>query len=340
MNDKELAELLNRYLAGLCTEKEKWIIDRWYADIENVSMISQEKDQVHHEHVIWDRIQLQTGPQPILKVNPKNNVFDRWYMHIAAVCACVACFILYRQHVGVENRFGGIYQSGNAQMIQVTNDGANPKRVKLDDGSSVVIYEGGRITYPSPFKKHVREVYLEGEAYFDVARNEQKPFFVYTEDISTKVLGTSFKIGPGLKDRKDIEVAVLSGKVMVQYNDVKSSETAITLTQNQKAVYKYQNKNFELGIIQTPQLIVHDRADAKVESFIFKGTPLLDVLQCIENAYGIHIELKNTHLLDCPFTADLSEEQLYTKLDIIGASVGAEYMVDGNQILFSGGRCE
>jgi transmembrane sensor len=338
MNDNELAELLKRYLAGLCTEQEEWIIEQWYADLDNMSVASPQGEKTYFAHTIWDSIQNKSNLQP-LSSNPKSTVFDRWYIYVAAACACLACLILCEQHIGLENIFR-VIDEGEVRMILQKNDAEKPMHIELEDGSRVVLNAGSRIKYPYRFKNHVREIYLDGDAYFDVKRNEQKPFHVYTEDIQTIVLGTSFSIRPGMKDQRDIEIDVISGKVMVQYMDVKNAEPAIMLTQNQKAVYKHQHKNFELGIVQIPQLIATESPLTEDDSFIFRGAPLQDVLTRIEQGYGIHIELQNTDLIDCPITADLSEQEMYTKLDIIGASVGANYTLDGNRILFSGGQCE
>jgi transmembrane sensor len=341
MKDSELAELLTRYLAGQCTEKEKWIIEQWYADLDNLSVIPPEKDEAYLAQTIWTGIQKKKSQQSVFRVDPKSKVFGYWFKYVVAACACLVCSILLWHGLrDVRKDLSRAGENTGTQMIQQRNDGELPKQIDLEDGSRIVLYRGGRINYPSPFHHQVRDIYLEGDAFFDIQRDEQKPFYVYTADILTSVLGTSFSITSCKQDRRDVEIDVISGKVKVQYKDVKNEESAITLTQNQKVVCNHQNKNFELGIISTPQLIASKSMQAEVDSFIFRGTSLLDVLKRIEKGYGIHIELENMSLMDCPVTADLTEEEMYTKLDIISASVGANYIRDGSQILFTGGQCE
>src|SRR5690606_12245336 len=109
------------------------------------------------------------------------------------------------------------------------------------------------------FKGSVREVFLEGNAFFEVASNPQKPFYVHSKHITTKVLGTSFLISidpaTGLE-----EVAVKTGKVEVSENVKEKNTTtaavnAVILTPNQKAVFESSTRNLVATIVEHPQVL-------------------------------------------------------------------------------------
>src|SRR5690606_2859673 len=114
----------------------------------------------------------------------------------------------------------GIYftiQSPHRENKMVINSvNSNEHRLlHLPDGSTVIVGVGSKLNYPSSFDSlRTREVYLEGQAYFDIRHNPQKPFIIHTGKVATTVLGTSFNIKAWPEDQ-DITVTVTRGKVRV-----------------------------------------------------------------------------------------------------------------------------
>jgi ferric-dicitrate binding protein FerR (iron transport regulator) len=107
--------------------------------------------------------------------------------------------------------------------------------VQLSDGSKVWLNAGSKLKYPDQFNGKLREVFLEGEAFFNVAKNTQVPFIVYTSDINIRVLGTEFNV-KSYPDEGIIETTLVSGAVDIESPD--KNETLFKLKPNQKAVYK------------------------------------------------------------------------------------------------------
>lgn len=87
-------------------------------------------------------------------------------------------------------------------------------KVQLEDGTVVQLNAGSRLVYPSSFDKNKREVFLEGEAFFEVAPNAGAPFFVYTSNMETEVLGTSFNIS-AYKDDTRKSIVLVTGSVQL-----------------------------------------------------------------------------------------------------------------------------
>lgn len=229
-----------------------------------------------------------------------------------------------------------------------SNPGSMPKTVALEDGSIVTLQPGSSLHYPKAFASDKREVYLEGEAFFEVAKNPRQPFLVYYNDIVTKVLGTSFTINTNSKTG-NIEVAVSTGKVQVYENEHlskdKNTGIAVIVAPNQKAIYKKRNRLFETTLVDKPQAIAtgddgdHDPASRPAYSFIFEQEKLLNVFRQIEKSYGIEIVAENAAINDCVFTGDVSTNDLYTKLKIICLTVNASYEINGTRILIKGQGC-
>jgi len=147
------------------------------------------------------------------------------------------------------------------EIISVKNMGLDTKRVVLQDGSSVWLQPGGELRYAKKFGDK-REVFLSGEAFFDVKKDAARPFLVYADEVTTRVLGTSFRIANTAG--KEVVVAVKTGKVSVftktdgnKFQNTNSQE--ITLTPNQQAIYKRSERIVVKKVVEKPEVIVEHK---------------------------------------------------------------------------------
>lgn len=111
---------------------------------------------------------------------------------------------------------------GELNAVTITNDTPGTTFVtKLDDGSYIYLSESATIIHPQKFNPHKREVELSGEAYFEIARDERKPFIIEAGDAIVEVLGTTFDLVSGEGETK---ISVRSGKIKISHR--KSGESA------------------------------------------------------------------------------------------------------------------
>jgi transmembrane sensor len=158
--------------------------------------------------------------------------------------------------------YKGIISQIKEPLIQEINNTDKPKLVALNDGSSVLLQPKSRISYPQSFTGTKREVFLYGEAFFEVAKNPDQPFFVYANGLVTKVLGTSFIIS-AFDTEKDVKVVVKTGKVSVFALTDENLETqqadnklgGMVLTPNQQIVFSPVNFRFTRSLIADPELL-------------------------------------------------------------------------------------
>jgi transmembrane sensor len=228
-------------------------------------------------------------------------------------------------------------------MINKINTTGKQEVIILNDGSSVTLQPNSKLHYARQFAPDKREVFLEGEAFFQVAKNPAKPFFVYYNNIVTKVLGTSFTVNTNVQTG-NVEVAVKTGKVQVYENEklVKiSSKKAVILTPNQKVIYMPADHLFETALVEKPQPLIDENEKEEVPvPFVYDQEKLQNVFKHLEANYGIEIILENTNLNNCVFTGDVSVQDLYTKLKIICLTTNASYEINGTKILIKGKGCD
>jgi transmembrane sensor len=215
----------------------------------------------------------------------------------------------------------------------------------LPDGSTVELAPKSRISYPVYFNSEAsRDVYLSGEAFFKIARNPGHPFRVFTNEIVTKVLGTSFSVRCYEKDTT-ISVTVRTGKVSV-CSQVNTSDrgsvlaprpAGIIVTPNQQLTYQRFDQKFQKVLVETPIFIVPDTT-ATDHSMAYEDQPVEQVFDELGKFYGINIVYDNDLLSKCTVTADLRNESFYHKLDLICKAIGAKYeLLDGQVVIQSNG---
>jgi ferric-dicitrate binding protein FerR (iron transport regulator) len=227
-------------------------------------------------------------------------------------------------------------------LTEKINTTGQTMQLALSDGSKISLAPKGRIRYPERFDGERREVFLEGEAFFDIAKNPEHPFLVYANGLVTKVLGTSFRIKAyGGSDEVTVEVKTGKVAVFAQSDPHLKEKVAdkqlqgVVLKPNQKIIYARDEVKMVKTLVERPEMVV---SKAEIPEFEFEDTPASDVFNTIAKAYGIDILYDEALLKDCPLTARLDNQTLHDKLSIICKAVESSYViVDGQVVIHSKG---
>jgi len=229
--------------------------------------------------------------------------------------------------------------------------------ITLSDGSTVWLNSGTKLRYQSNFGKEDRDLFLEGEAYFVVARNPDMPFRVNTSDVCITAIGTAFNV-KAYNDEGSIETTLEKGEVRIDALDdskLKVESTPVFLKPNQKAVFIKSNKNISVnssvqqpqvavnepaGKIKTIPLSIENMADTKLTTswkdsrWIFKSEKLISLKPILERRYDISIIFRDSVLMSYKFTGTLKEESLEQVLNAICLASPIKYEINHNQVLF------
>jgi transmembrane sensor len=217
------------------------------------------------------------------------------------------------------------------------------QQIQLADSTLITLQPGATIYYPAEFTGTTREVYLHGSAFFNVHHDPQKHFKVHLNNgLTTEVLGTSFNIKQNNRDW-NIEVAVVTGKVLV-YKQTKEeratndSANQVLLTRNKKVTFIAERNQLIAGIVDDPHPLPKTKTQNSAgsttvsEQFAFEEAELQQVLQALSDAYGIPITTEDAFIATLHFTGDLSKHNLFTQLEIICKSTQITYEINGSQI--------
>ncbi len=229
-------------------------------------------------------------------------------------------------------------------MEQNVNRTGKVQVIHLSDGSAVSLQPGSRISYPPAFAGTTREVFLTGEAFFEVVKEPGRPFIVYAGTLATKVLGTSFRIRAMENDRQ-VTVVVKTGKVSVfpvsadglknGRQDDSGLKEGMILLPNQKIVYTAGDSRLTRSLVEIPEMLA---TEGNPRSFNFRATPAKEVFAALSEAYGVEIIFDQEAMRNCYLTAALDHEPLFEKIDLICKTFGAESeQMDGTIIINSRG---
>ena len=346
MHRKAFRQLLKRYLDNSCTEEERRIIDQWYELLDNEQMPFSNEEVTEVEKRLWHKIQSVTTNESTADIPFKNDK-NNWWKY--AVAACFIAVVILAGNLVFKNKNKSsdstslIVAKVNEGFSEEINNSAHIKKIQLEDGSFVSIYPGSKLAFPKHFAPGKREVYLEGEAFFAVSKNPNRPFFVYNNQIVTQVLGTSFTVQ---NKNGNIEVAVKTGRVAVyengqqiSLNEVEQKSNGVIITLNQKVTYYQKERHFITSIVDQPVPAPTDTTQPAIANhFNYNETPLHKVLEDLEDTYKLEIVLEDEKIKNCLFTGDLSNQNMFNKLESICVAFSSSYEIKGTRILLKSGR--
>lgn len=266
MDDK----LLQLYFEGRATDEQSRSITEWL-DADEANMKYYQHLCRLYEINLWDE-------QPVIvsvsRSKVKSRRFVLEFLKIAAVF--VLGFLLNnRMNIPDKDIFMQTVQVPAGQNAQVT----------LADGSKVWLNAGSTLHFPTRFPDKERLVNLEGEGFFEVQANKEKPFIVSTTSYTIKALGTTFNVN-AYKKSKDFETSLLTGKVEVADH---AGKQTILLSPNNRVVLE-GNKLKTLPIQDSEYFLWR-------EGIICFNEPLSEVLKKLELYFDVKIEVNNKRVL-------------------------------------------
>ncbi len=229
--------------------------------------------------------------------------------------------------------------------------------ITLADGSVVWLNSGTKLRYRRNFGKANRDLYLEGEAYFIVAKNQQIPFTVKTTDIRVTATGTSFNIKAYIEENV-VETTLETGEVRIETlikSANKPESSTVILKPNQKAIFVKASKDITINQSQQKSQMARNDPDVKkkpltlrIDSlvdtklttswkdsrWIFRSEKLSNLSPILERRYDISVIFRDSVLRSYRFTGTLKEESLEQVLNAICLASPIRYEINNNQVLF------
>ncbi|WP_214226702.1 FecR family protein [Pedobacter sp. B4-66] len=212
-------------------------------------------------------------------------------------------------------------------MFERVNANGQRVQIRLSDSSIVYLAGGSKLRYPSRFTGNTREISLEGEAFFEIAKNRKKPFIIHTGDVRTLVVGTSFRIN-AFKD-KPFLVEVATGKVRISHQQGNHENQLATLTPGQSMLWK--NNHAVLGEINAD-----DVSEWKNGRLVFNGATLKEIVSVFERLYNVDVSFKQQVKAEQHITIMLTANvPLSDIMEVLATTGKFQYKIKGRQVIIN-----
>lgn len=321
--------LISLSLSGEATPAEEKILLDWIS-LSEENRVSFEKAKKAFS--LTEKYYQAKGPEPAIdldqewdhflkQVDKKDNVRTltpaRWARHAAALLLLVASGFIINYFISANRN----------TVIQATS---TIQEVTLPDGSHVTLNRNTTISYRKDFNKSDRKIVLDGEAFFDVARNEQKPFIISIKEATVEVLGTSFNI-QGYNTTSEVEVVVSTG--LVKFS-VPNLQKGVTLRAGERGVFTEQTRH----------LAQHPNEDAnflawKTRKIVFVESSLRQVVESLNKIYNSHITLTVQVPESCLVTVTFDNQDIEAILNVLKTTLNLTYRIQNGEIEITNVGC-
>lgn len=326
MINREFDSLSEKFNQDKCSEDELMFLRKLAHDNLKFQNHSNLESSIEVKNKIWEKLDLgkKTG----------RSVKSYWIASGIAASLLLVFSLFFQWDFNNKLEFASIPRNG----VETKNNANSLQKITLPDGSHVLLGKNAHIIVAENFGVKTRTVYLTGEAFFTVTKNEKIPFFVHVDNLITEVIGTSFKISNPSSD-KLIEVSVKTGKVSVYTHDQKSmnKSNGVIITPNQKAVFNLISRTINESVVDVPLVILQN---VKKSDFVYDDVNVNEIFKKMQQIYGIEIIQVNSNINRCVFTGDLHGLDMFKQLEYICSSINANYEVRGSSIFINGEGCK
>lgn len=327
-------------MENTASEKEVRLLEQWLHQPENKSLFEKYFEKEWDNHLLENTEDAPNFTEVLNSINsdidfnkPSLLIGGRpdatlWsWQFISGAAAVVTIFILFWVFIPSSAN------ENSAAVQAVTEIKSNPKGQKsvivLRDGSRVKLNADSELSFPETFSDSSRIVYLKGEAFFEIARDVDRPFTVVTDNIATTALGTSFNV-KAFPDQADIEIVLATGKVKVI--NTSPSEIAkpdeLTLDPYFRATFTKANRGLHKDSIDVTETLAW-----KDGILYFRDAKLDEIKEKLERWYNVEFTVLNENRWGRrQFTGSFDNESLKNVLEGISFSSKFKYHITGRKV--------
>jgi ferric-dicitrate binding protein FerR (iron transport regulator) len=328
-----MALLIRKLFSGKISEEELKSLNSWYyskLEEEEVFVDSYENKEQAKSRMLTklkNEIQIEENKNTISLIR-----FRQIGSMIASIAAMVLIAITIFINLKNQESDDSNVSNNTIQFLERANPNGQKSKIILTDGTTVWLNAASKIRFPEKFNLQERKIFLEGEAYFDVAHDEKSPFIIETKTTTTTVLGTSFNIKS--YEKEPVQVTVASGKVKVNADGNAFDSKELVVVQNEQITFVPESGEFVKKSVNIDSFL-----SWKEDVIRFENTKLSEVVKTLERWYDKKITIANEQLNDCVLIAEYKNEKLYNVLQSLKFSLGIDFEVLEDEIIISGEGC-
>jgi len=324
-DEKYIEDLILGYFAKeLTDEQERELLEWLNEDPSHRETLSKMADWWATAHIPLFMTNMQSGLDGFFDIQDqkdhpgsKSRMFNlAFFRNVAAVILALVTVGSISYYIGQQGSRNSLSEFMASQQVSsevITPLGATSK-VLLPDGSQAWVNAGTHLTYTYNYGQGIREVYLDGEAYFDVVPDKDHPFIVKSNNMDIKVLGTSFNV-KSYPDDSHIKVALVSGSVNVKVNQPEKETMDFTLSPDRMLTFNKESSSIEIAEFRGRDVLAWTTGGLKFENLSFAN-----IAKDLERKFDVQIRIESERLqkeiFSGSFSSDYSLDQILREVDM------------------------
>ncbi len=330
INKKHFEELLKKYEAGHCNENEKQLLIAFFEAYQKKQNWQKELgDKKALESELLGKINSRIAHKEHVPLPYAGKSILKPFLRIAAVIVSILIAFAVYKYSNIPND-----KKGQLATIQKVTQKGQKSTIILSDGTQIRLNSDSKIIFPEKFGREKREVLLEGEAFFDVSRDEKRPFIIKTKDLTTTVLGTSFNVKAFPQEITQVTVA--TGKVQVTSGKNQSAVKSNLLVPGEQINYDPSSGQMHKNEVNIERFLAW-----KDGILNFEEIKLYEATKILERWYGVTFTFDNDAMRNCKIVkGTYKNENLFNILKSFQYFLEFDYkVVNRNQIIIFGNKC-
>lgn len=325
---KSNKDLLKRYLEGSCSEEEQkealklltgGDTDLWLDELADEAWAEASAENIAPDinpGQLYESIR-----KEVLPYTSSSRSYARPWLY----AACISLILLATFYF-IQRESNDITDRSIPEMVVKSTPAGMKSTIQLSDGSKVILNSGSKISYFKTFTDSSRVITLEGEAFFEVAKDKTRPFSVVANGTTTTALGTSFNINA--RDQ-GCKVSLATGKVIViPQKDKDHVEKTFVLNPGEALeVNNATGMAYKTVFDQNKDLLWKEGV------LYFKQTPIKQIIETLELWYDVEFEVTGKLDLDKKYTGRFENASLAHVLDNMSYALDFEYLIQGKKVM-------
>lgn len=324
-------EKINRFFNGEYSDKDTTYVDEVFCDNNKEQELKHLLLRQFNELVKEDELEKKDLDHILYKIHydintrlSERNIWSfnnmiKWTLRIAGLIILPLTFLF-----GIQ--FLKEIHSNKQAWVEIKAPAWTRAQYRLPDGTTGWLNSNSSLKYNGNFN-YDRKVTLTGEAFFDVFKDEKRPFIVTTNEVNVKVLGTRFNIA-SYQNEKNVEVVLEEGKLLFNNKEMNKS---YTMNPNELVIYDKTRNDFSTEIVQPFKYLSWTEG-----KLIFRNDPLDVIARRLERWYNIDIEVNVSLTEDFRLRATFIDEGLEEVLDLLKRSLPIDYKIENGNLQTDG----
>lgn len=315
-SEEEMREFMEWYNASI-ENKELFFQIKHIYELRNKDSNSDNKELLKSWDRLMEKIRLKQEPVQLKKSTNKNLLRK---ISIAGVAAVILILTI----IGIR-----INYANNTWIEVQSNTPGNIKKIELSDGSTVHLNASSTLKYPKKFNRKSRELFLDGEAYFNVTKDSSHPFIINLDNQQIEVLGTEFNVLAYSTDHTAVTTLITGSVKLTTFESDKSMKAEVILQPGDQAIFDKKTSTYQVVHAETENVASWIEGE-----YTFKKKSLEEIANRLEKIYHITFIIQDESLKDKSYTGKFFSYQTIDEIvDILNFKNDIKYEIDNDTVL-------